>query len=116
MPDHDLGRASGEPKGRYEQQRIWLWLVIAHLWAGRLIAAAKHGLPYRRVEIAHYGRALRTPAHANLKVYEFRICCSEILIIASTRVATGFTEGPLRITPHSIEKSRDQRVIFADPM
>jgi hypothetical protein len=35
---------------------------------------------------------------------------------ASTRVATGFTDGPRRITPHSIEKSRDQRVMFADPM
>lgn len=46
-------------KGRYEQQRIWLWLVIAHLWASRLIAAAKHGLPHRRIENAHYGRALR---------------------------------------------------------
>src|SRR6266536_162942 len=48
-----------DSKGRYEQQRIWLWLVIAHLWAGRLIAAAKHGLPFRRVETVHYGRALR---------------------------------------------------------
>jgi 5-methylcytosine-specific restriction enzyme subunit McrC len=48
-----------DSKGRYEQQRIWLWLVIAHLWAGQLVAAAKHGLPYRRVETSHYGRALR---------------------------------------------------------
>jgi 5-methylcytosine-specific restriction enzyme subunit McrC len=48
-----------DSKGRYEQQRIWLWLVIAHLWAGRLIAAAKHGLPFRRVDTAHHGRALR---------------------------------------------------------
>jgi 5-methylcytosine-specific restriction enzyme subunit McrC len=48
-----------ESKGRYEQQRIWLWLVIAHLWAYRLIAAAKHGLPFRRIETAHHGRALR---------------------------------------------------------
>src|SRR5215216_5177768 len=39
-----------DSKGRYEQQRIWLWLVIAHLWAGRLLVAAKHGLPLRRVE------------------------------------------------------------------
>ncbi len=46
-------------KGRYEQQRIWLWLIIAHLWAGRLIAAAKHGLPFRRVDSVHSGRALR---------------------------------------------------------
>ena len=35
---------------------------------------------------------------------------------ASTRVATGFTAGPRRMTPHSIEKSRDQRVMFAEPM
>jgi 5-methylcytosine-specific restriction enzyme subunit McrC len=48
-----------DSKGTYEQQRIWLWLVIAHLWAGRVIAAAKHGLPFRRVETVHYGRALR---------------------------------------------------------
>jgi 5-methylcytosine-specific restriction enzyme subunit McrC len=48
-----------DSKGRYEQGRIWLWLVIAHLWAGRLVAAAKHGLPFRRLETIHYGRALR---------------------------------------------------------
>jgi len=35
--------------GRYEQQRVWLWLI----------AAAKHGLPFRRLEQTHYGRALR---------------------------------------------------------
>ena len=48
-----------DSKGKYEQQRIWLWLVIAHLWAGRLIDAAKHGLAFRRLETVHYGRALR---------------------------------------------------------
>lgn len=48
-----------DAKGRYEQQRIWLWLVIAHLWSGRLIAAAKHGLPFRRIETVYQGRALR---------------------------------------------------------
>lgn len=48
-----------DSKGKYEQQRIWLWLVIAHLWASRLITAAKHGLPFRRVETVHLGRALR---------------------------------------------------------
>ncbi len=48
-----------DSKGQYEQQRIWLWLVIAHLWAGRLVAAAKHGLPFRRVETVHSGLALR---------------------------------------------------------
>jgi 5-methylcytosine-specific restriction enzyme subunit McrC len=48
-----------DSQGTYEQQRIWLWLVIAHLWAGRVVAAAKHGLPFRRIETVHYGRALR---------------------------------------------------------
>jgi 5-methylcytosine-specific restriction enzyme subunit McrC len=48
-----------ESKGVFREQRFWLWLVIAHLWAGRLIAAAKHGLPYRRVDTVHEGRALR---------------------------------------------------------
>ncbi len=48
-----------DSKGRYEQQRIWLWVVIAHLWASRLVAAGKHGLPFRRLEQAHCGRALR---------------------------------------------------------
>lgn len=48
-----------DSKGKYEQQRIWLWLVIAHLWSGRLIAAAKHGLPFRRTATIHEGRALR---------------------------------------------------------
>jgi 5-methylcytosine-specific restriction enzyme subunit McrC len=48
-----------DSKGRFERQRIWLWLVIAHLWAGRLVAAAKHGLPYRRIDSIHSGRALR---------------------------------------------------------
>jgi 5-methylcytosine-specific restriction enzyme subunit McrC len=48
-----------DSKGRYEQQRIWLWLVLAHLWASRVAAAAKHGLPFRRVETVHLGRALR---------------------------------------------------------
>ena len=48
-----------DSKGKLEQQRIWLWLVIAHLWSGRLIAAAKHGVPFRRVDTIHEGRALR---------------------------------------------------------
>jgi 5-methylcytosine-specific restriction enzyme subunit McrC len=48
-----------ESKGTHQQQRIWLWLVIAHLWVGRLIAAAKHGLPSRRVDTVHQGHALR---------------------------------------------------------
>ncbi len=48
-----------ESKGVFREQRFWLWLVIAHLWAGRLIAAAKHGLPNRRIDTIHEGRALR---------------------------------------------------------
>jgi len=48
-----------ESKGSLREQRFWLWLVIAYLWAGRLIAAAKHGLPYRRMETIHKGQALR---------------------------------------------------------
>jgi 5-methylcytosine-specific restriction enzyme subunit McrC len=48
-----------ESKGVLRERRFWLWLVIAHLWAGRLIAAAKHGLPYRRMDAIHKGRALR---------------------------------------------------------
>jgi hypothetical protein len=35
-------------------------------------------------------------------------------LIASTSVATGLTQGPLMMTPHSIETSRDQRFIFAE--
>ena len=48
-----------ESKGSHQQQRIWLWLVIAHLWVGRLVAAAKHGLPSLRVDTVHRGQALR---------------------------------------------------------
>jgi 5-methylcytosine-specific restriction enzyme subunit McrC len=48
-----------ESKGKYEHERIWLWLVIAYLWTGRLLVAAKHGLPFRRVDTVHHGRALR---------------------------------------------------------
>jgi 5-methylcytosine-specific restriction enzyme subunit McrC len=48
-----------ESKGTHQQQRIWLWLVIAHLWVGRLILAAKHGLPSRRIDTVHRGHALR---------------------------------------------------------
>lgn len=48
-----------ESKGSFREQRFWLWLVIAYLWAGRLITAAKHGLPYRRLDTVHKGQALR---------------------------------------------------------
>jgi 5-methylcytosine-specific restriction enzyme subunit McrC len=49
-----------ETKGSYQQQqRVWLWVVIARLWAVRLIAAAKHGLPWTRIAEVHRGRALR---------------------------------------------------------
>jgi hypothetical protein len=55
----ELLTRAGTSKGRFEQQFIWLRLVIAHLWAGRVVAAAKHGLPFRRVETVYFGRALR---------------------------------------------------------
>ena len=45
--------------GAMKEQSLWLWLIIAHLWSGRLIAAAKHGLPYRRSDAVHIGPALR---------------------------------------------------------
>ena len=48
-----------ESKGTHQQQRIWLWLVIAHLWVGRLILAAKHGLPSKRIDTVYRGHALR---------------------------------------------------------
>lgn len=48
-----------ESKGSLHTQRFWLWLVLAHLWAGRLIVAARHGLPYRRMDVIHKGQALR---------------------------------------------------------
>jgi 5-methylcytosine-specific restriction enzyme subunit McrC len=49
-----VGSAAG-----YEAQQIWLWHLIAHLWAGRLVVAGKHGVPFRRINTVHYGRALR---------------------------------------------------------
>jgi 5-methylcytosine-specific restriction enzyme subunit McrC len=48
-----------ETKGTYQSERIWLWHIIAHLWASRLMSAAKHGLPTRRTDIVHLGRSLR---------------------------------------------------------
>ncbi len=48
-----------DSKGSLREHRFWLWLVIAYLWAGRLVAAAKHGLPYRRLDTVHKGQALR---------------------------------------------------------
>lgn len=45
--------------GTFQRRRVWLWLVIAHLWSVRFGAAAKHGLPYRRVSSIHQGRSLR---------------------------------------------------------
>jgi 5-methylcytosine-specific restriction enzyme subunit McrC len=45
--------------GAMKEQSLWLWLIIAHLWSGRLVAAAKHGLPYRRSDAIHVGPALR---------------------------------------------------------
>jgi 5-methylcytosine-specific restriction enzyme subunit McrC len=48
-----------ETEGSYEHRRVWLWAIIAHLWASRLITAAKHGLPARRVDEIYRGTALR---------------------------------------------------------
>jgi len=48
-----------ETQGSYEHRRVWLWTIIAHLWASRLITAAKHGLPAKRVDEVHHGTALR---------------------------------------------------------
>lgn len=48
-----------EMSGSLQQQRLWLWLVVAHLWTNQLTMAAKHGLPSRRVSTVHIGRALR---------------------------------------------------------
>jgi 5-methylcytosine-specific restriction enzyme subunit McrC len=59
--------------GMQSEQRLWLWIVIAHLWSQSLIAAAKHGLPYRRKASTHEGLSLRGKLHiirtANAKVY-----------------------------------------------
>ena len=46
-------------QGRYEQSRVWLWQLLARLWEARLLAAAKHGLPTRRVDEAHVGSTVR---------------------------------------------------------
>jgi 5-methylcytosine-specific restriction enzyme subunit McrC len=45
--------------GAIKEQNLWLWFIIAHLWSGRLITAARHGLPYRRSDAIHKGTALR---------------------------------------------------------
>jgi 5-methylcytosine-specific restriction enzyme subunit McrC len=45
--------------GTLKEPSLWLWLIIAHLWCGRLIVAAKHGLPYRRSDAIYKGATLR---------------------------------------------------------
>ncbi|WP_244474978.1 McrC family protein [Methylobacterium sp. Leaf99] len=45
--------------GALKEQGLWLWVIIAHLWGGKLSAAAKHGLPYRRSDAIHIGPAMR---------------------------------------------------------
>ena len=75
-----------DSKGHYEQQRIWLWIVIAHLWAGRLIAAGKHGLPYRRMETTHYGRALRGRLLARETALSRRLGDERLASMARARV------------------------------
>lgn len=48
-----------ESHGEYTAERIWLWELIAHLWSARLVLAAKHGLPHRRVDEIHSGPSVR---------------------------------------------------------
>lgn len=45
--------------GVLKDQTLWLWVIIAHLWSGRLIRAAKHGLAYHRSYAIYKGLALR---------------------------------------------------------
>lgn len=45
--------------GAYKSGRIWLWELVARLWASRLVAAAKHGLPRVRVDEVHVGTTVR---------------------------------------------------------
>ena len=46
-------------RGKYETSRLWLWELLAKLWEARLLAAAKHGLPARRVEETYRGATVR---------------------------------------------------------
>ncbi|OPY81718.1 MAG: 5-methylcytosine-specific restriction enzyme subunit McrC [Syntrophus sp. PtaU1.Bin005] len=46
-------------KGTYQHDHIWLWEIIARLWTIRLLIAAKHGLPYTRIEETHIGLTAR---------------------------------------------------------
>lgn len=48
-----------DSSGAWKDQNLWFWFIIAHLWNSKLIAAAKHGLPYRRSDTVHTGMALR---------------------------------------------------------
>lgn len=70
-------------EGSYSHNRIWLWEVIARLWTARLIAAAKHGLPYLRIEEVHIGPTSR----GRLKVKEtaLRLNSGQIALVSTTR-------------------------------
>jgi 5-methylcytosine-specific restriction enzyme subunit McrC len=46
-------------QGQEESGRIWLWELIARMWAGRLTLAAKHGLPRTRYEERYEGLAIK---------------------------------------------------------
>jgi 5-methylcytosine-specific restriction enzyme subunit McrC len=46
-------------QGRYESSHLWLWELLAKLWEARLLAAAKHGLPTRRIDEVHIGPTIR---------------------------------------------------------
>jgi 5-methylcytosine-specific restriction enzyme subunit McrC len=53
------GAKISSSRGTYQHDRIWLWEIIARLWTIRLLTAAKHGLPYTRVDETHIGLMAR---------------------------------------------------------
>ncbi len=75
-----------DSKGKFEQQRIWLWLVIAHLWSGRLIVSAKHGAPFRRVETIHEGRSVRGKLLARETALARAVGYDRLISLTRTRV------------------------------
>ncbi len=58
-------------KGDYATSRTWLWELLAALWNARLVAAAKHGLPTKRIQEAHKGAALRGRLSVRATAREF---------------------------------------------
>ncbi|MGD0089459.1 MAG: hypothetical protein ABSE73_06020 [Planctomycetota bacterium] len=70
-------------QGHEESSRIWLWELIARMWAGRLTLAAKHGLPRARYEERHEGLAIK----GRLLVREsaLRLHTGRSLLVSRTR-------------------------------